>query len=210
MRRAVAAWAAGGALFCAGARAGSLEVRVTTDAGAGVADVAVIAEPLFRVAAKRQPTAVIEQQNREFRPYLTIVQTGTAIEFPNSDPVKHHVYSFSPAKPFEIKLYAGKPMQPVVFDKPGDVALGCNIHDWMEAYVLVVDTPYFAKTSAAGLARLEQLPAGRYRLRLWHPRQLGEAPPRAIDIGAQPLGLALRLAVAPHVPRPRPPSDEDY
>lgn len=153
--------------------------------------------------------AAIEQRDRELNPYLTIVQKGTAIEFPNRDPFKHHLYSFSPAKTFEIKLYAGKPVQPIVFDKAGEVALGCNVHDWMEAYVLVVDSPYFAKTASNGRAVIANVPPGRYRLRLWHPRQKKELPPREIGIGAAPAKLDLVMDVAPRIAKPRPPADSD-
>jgi plastocyanin len=111
----------------------------------------------------------IEQINKEFVPLVSIAQTGTAVNFPNRDAIRHHVYSFSPAKTFEIKLYSGVPAKPEVFDKPGEVTLGCNIHDNMIAFVLVVDTPYFAKTDARGRAVLDNLPAGEYDLTLWYP-----------------------------------------
>jgi hypothetical protein len=114
-------------------------------------------------------------------------------------------YSFSPAKSFEIKLYSGKPMQPVLFDKPGEVAVGCNIHDWMEAYVLVVDSPYFAKTGEDGKALLRQLPPGEYRLRVWHPNQKAETPRRAIRIASDPARLDLVLDVTPRVRKTKPP-----
>jgi plastocyanin len=146
--------------------------------------------------------ATIEQRGTEFIPYLTVVQTDTAIDFPNHDTTRHHVYSFSPPKRFEIKLYAGKPSQPIVFDRPGVVVLGCNIHDWMEAYVLVVDSPYFAKTGADGRAAIAGVPPGRYRLRLWHPRQNAEAAASEIEVGAAPARLNLALDVKPREPRP--------
>jgi plastocyanin len=82
--------------------------------------------------------------DREFTPYVSVIQTGTRVEFPNRDPIQHHVYSFSPAKTFEIKLYSGRSPESILFDKPGVITIGCNIHDWMIAYVLVVPTPYFA------------------------------------------------------------------
>lgn len=165
-----------------GATAGNLEVEITTPEGRPVEDFAVVLETAAPQAA-RKAKATIAQQDREFTPYLSIVQTGTAVEFPNLDPFKHHVYSFSQPKMFEIKLYAGKPAKPVVFDKPGVAALGCNVHDWMEAYVLVVDTPYFAKTGADGRARILGVPAGAYRLKLWHPRETAELPARELNIG---------------------------
>lgn len=195
---------------CLPALAGSLGAFVATQKGAPLEDVAVVLEPLTGAAlAKRPPAAAIAQSNREYVPYLTIVQTGTSVDFPNRDAFKHHVYSFSPAKVFEIKLYAGKPAQPVVFDKPGEVALGCNIHDWMEAYVLVVNTQYFAKTSAQGGAVVANVPAGRYQLRLWHPRQKVAFPPREIEIGVTPVKLDLVMNIAPRPIKPKQPIEAD-
>ena len=207
--RSYAAWLAIFLAFSGQASAGSFEAYVATQTGTPVRDAAVVVEPLSGSLPVNRATAAIEQLDRELIPYVTIVQTGTAIDFPNWDPFKHHLYSFSPAKPFEIKLYAGKPVQPVVFDKPGEVALGCNIHDWMEAYVLVVNTPYFAKTGNNGRAPIANIPPGRYRLKLWHPRQKKEVPLREIVIGASPTKLDLTMDVAPRIVKQKPPVDND-
>jgi len=200
-----------GALLLAGARAhaGDVEATVTMPTGQPLPDAAVGLEPVAGYARAAPPMVTIVQRDRELIPYMTVVPVGTAIEFPNQDPFKHHLYSFSPAKTFELKLYAGKPERPVVFDKPGAVALGCNIHDWMEAYVLVVDTPYFAKTDARGRARIAHVPPGSYRLRWWHPRQKSELPARAVKIGAAPLRLTQKLDVTPRMVKPKPPLDQD-
>jgi hypothetical protein len=115
-------------------------------------------------------------------PYVTVIQTGTTVTFPNRDPILHHVYSFSPAKPFEIKLYTGKSPVEVVFDKPGVVTLGCNIHDWMIGYIAVVPTPWFAKTDAAGTAIIRDLPPGAYDIQAWHPHQRGTIGPARGDV----------------------------
>ena len=195
-------------LACSGpAWAGTIEAYVATPAGAAVADAAVVVEPLSGAVPGKRAMAAIEQRDRELNPYVTIVQKDTAIEFPNRDPFKHHLYSFSPAKTFEIKLYAGKPVKPIVFDKSGEVALGCNIHDWMEAYVLVVDSPYFAKTGGNGHAVIANVPPGRYRLRLWHPRQKKELPSREIEVGAVATKLDSIMDVAPRIAKPKPPLD---
>lgn len=189
------------------AMAGSLEVRVTTPDGKPVEDFAIALETPHATSTPKAKATIV-QQDREFNPYLTIVQTGAAIEFPNRDPFKHHVYSFSQPKIFEIKLYAGKPAKPVVFDKPGIVALGCNVHDWMEAYVLVVDTPWFAKTDADGRARIADVPAGPYRLKLWHPRLSPDLPARDISMGKDTVHLSLQAAVPPRSPHSKPPLDQ--
>jgi hypothetical protein len=107
---------------------------------------------------------------RRFVPLVSVAQTGAAITFPNKDNIEHDVYSFSPAKRFELNLYHGIPASPVVFDKPGLVVMGCNIHDAMIAYLLIVDTPWFAKTDASGQAIIDNLPADAYRVIAWHPR----------------------------------------
>jgi plastocyanin len=99
--------------FCSAA---ALNAHVTTPAGVAVEDAALVLEPLSESAPIRRKTVAVKQYDREFLPYLTVVQTGTVVEFPNLDPIMHHVYSFSPAKVFEIKLYARKPVPPVVFD----------------------------------------------------------------------------------------------
>ena len=114
------------------------------------------------------------------------MQAGTAIIFPNSDNIRHHVYSFSPAKKFELPLYSGVPAEPVVFDKVGFVTLGCNIHDWMIAYVAVLPTPYFQVTGNDGLAALKDLPPGHYTVQAWHPALKGqpEALARTVDLDA--------------------------
>ncbi|MBI3524727.1 MAG: methylamine utilization protein [Betaproteobacteria bacterium] len=195
---------------CASAQAGSLDATAKTSDGKALEDAAVVLEPLSGSAPPLHTgrvAASIEQRDREFAPYLTIVRAGAAVDFPNRDPIKHHVYSFSPAKRFEIKLYAGKPAQPEVFDKPGEVALGCNIHDWMEAYVLVVNSPYFAKTAANGHAVIHNVPAGRYLLRFWHPRQKAGPPAREIMIGATQVRLEQVMDVVPRIVKPKPAND---
>ena len=123
-----------------------------------------------RRAVRPLPEQEISQENKQFVPAVRVVTVGTLVRFPNRDSVRHHVYSFSPAKKFEIKLYAGTPAAPVRFDQPGVAVLGCNIHDQMVGWVVVLDTPYFAQTDAQGQALLEGMPAGAHQLRAWHAR----------------------------------------
>ncbi|MBC9251456.1 hypothetical protein A9179_14385 [Pseudomonas alcaligenes] len=129
---------------------------------------------------------IMDQRSKQFVPTVLVVRTGTAVRFPNSDNIRHHVYSFSPAKRFELRLYQGTPSEPVLFDKPGVVVLGCNIHDWMLGYVYVTDDPWFAVSDASGHLRLEGLPAGRYRVTLWHPQVRDMLPVAAgeLQLGA--------------------------
>ncbi|NBD22059.1 methylamine utilization protein [Aquabacterium fontiphilum] len=128
-----------------------------------------------RPAAPPGTLAEMGQRQRAFVPALLVVQTGTAVNFPNFDTVRHHVYSFSPTKPFEIKLYAGTPAAPVVFDKAGTATLGCNIHDRMLAHIHVVDTPFFGVTDALGRVTID-VPDGEHRVRVWMPA-MGEGRP---------------------------------
>lgn len=112
--------------------------------------------------------AEMSQAQKEFAPRVLVVPVGTAVHFPNRDTVRHHVYSFSPTKKFELKLYIGTPAKPVTFDQSGVVVLGCNIHDHMVGWILVVDTPHYAVSGSNGHVTLD-LPTGSYRLRAWHP-----------------------------------------
>jgi hypothetical protein len=111
-----------------------------------------------------------------------VIRKNTLVYFPNSDDVRHHVYSFSPAKKFELRLYHGKTAEPVLFDQPGKVALGCNIHDSMVATIYVVDTPYFTQSDQDGLAVLERLPVGSYHLNIYHPYRAEDYPEQLIKI----------------------------
>src|SRR6266536_7357 len=120
--------------LCHNLHAGSLDVTVKDGNGALVSDAVVYAKG--RAAATSAPAkkrAVIDQRDKQFIPYVTALQIGTSVLFPNNDNIRHHVYSLSPAKKFELPLYAGVPAKPVTFDKEGFVTLGCNIHDWMIA-----------------------------------------------------------------------------
>ena len=160
------------------AGAATLNVKVSDVTGKAVADAVVYAEPFAgQTMPKVLKPAEIAQQDQQFLPLVTVVQTGSQISFPNHDKVRHQVYSFSPAKTFELKLYAKGTAPPVLFDKAGTVVLGCNIHDQMIAYVQVVNTPYFGKTDAAGVVHLENLPAGKYVLKTWYYTMPATTPP---------------------------------
>ncbi len=151
------------------ANAAELAVKVTDSDGKPLENAVVYAVPANPGANLHAPKkAEIDQVNKMFIPAVTVIQTGAAVSFPNSDNIRHQVYSFSPAKVFNTKLYSGRPSEPVVFDKPGVVVLGCNIHDKMVAWVVVVDTPWFSRSDADGRAAVKNLPAGDYVLNVWH------------------------------------------
>lgn len=112
----------------------------------------------------------IFQREATFMPHVTLVPTGSQVSFPNRDTTRHHVFSFSPAKVFELELYLQETPPPITFDQPGVVVLGCNIHDHMRAFIVVSDAGSTALTDNDGMALFDDLPIGTHRLRVWHPR----------------------------------------
>jgi plastocyanin len=197
------------AVLCAClANAATLEVRVRDASGTPVSDAAVYAVPASGpVDAKNARAVSIQQVDREFVPYVTVVQTNTPVSFPNRDPIQHHVYSFSPAKPFEIKLYSGNSPE-ILLDRPGLITLGCNIHDWMIAYVVVVPTPHFARTDESGVGQLRDLPAGSFEVRAMHPNQRAGASPQTVAVDATAASTAsFVVEVTPRKVRFKPPLD---
>lgn len=133
------------------------------------------AQVIVREGEPAEPvTAAIVQKNRQFDPQFLVIPKGSEVEFPNLDNTLHHVYSFSPAKMFDIELYADQPEAPVVFDKTGVVELGCNIHDRMQAFILVVNSGLRGATDASGKASIPLPDAvsqgDQVTLSLWHPR----------------------------------------
>lgn len=162
----------------------ALELRDLAGAPVEHAALALYPQDAPSAPRKRAPTAIMDQRNRQFIPHVLVVETGTAITFPNSDKMRHHVYSFSPAKRFELKLYSGLPPQPIVFEEAGEVVLGCNIHDQMIGYIYIVETPYFATTQEKGLAQLSGLPPGRYQVEVWHPHGVARPLRYEVVLGA--------------------------
>lgn len=160
------------------AQAGPVSVNVTDAAGKPLAGAVVFLDSAeARKLVKPIVGAEVAQEKRKFVPDVLVVPVGTEVRFPNHDSVRHHVYSFSPAKKFELKLYSGTPSNPVLFDKPGVVVLGCNIHDQMVGWMLVVETPFYATTTAAGgKVQIDNVPPGAYTLRTWHARLPVGAP----------------------------------
>lgn len=183
--------------LCAGAWAGAVEVRVTDAAGRPLANAVVFLESReAKAASKPAAGAEIAQVDRQFAPQVTVVPVGTPVSFPNRDTVRHHVYSFSAVKKLEIKLYNGTPAAPVVFEQPGIAVLGCNIHDNMAAWVVVVETPWYGQSGADGRVAWPQVPPGAYRLRTWHPSLVSGAPAaeQALKVEAGALSISVMLA----------------
>ncbi|HDY8068802.1 TPA: methylamine utilization protein [Vibrio vulnificus] len=149
--------------------AADLTVRVFTQQGEPLENAVVfLKSDALLQSLQPMPVTELSQNHRTFTPNVLVITKGSAVEFPNRDRVRHHVYSFSNAKTFELKLYSGRPEKPVVFDKAGVVEIGCNIHDSMLAWILVSDTPLFAKTNNNGEVHFTQQQADTYQIEVWH------------------------------------------
>jgi plastocyanin len=192
----VAAVAAFGSLV---ALAADLTVTVVDVDGKPASQLAVIARRTNASGVASQPPPErVTQRLQSFSPEVLPIAVGTTVEFPNLDRMRHHVFSFSPAKPFEIRLYSGEEVPKVTFDKPGPVAIGCNIHDWMQAYIYVADTPHFTVADDAGRATLRDLPPGENRVAAWHPSLATEIDGGTVTVGAQTaLSLTLDARIVP-------------
>lgn len=159
--------------------AASLSVTVTDPAGKPVPSAVVTFEPASGAAAQdKSGSYVMAQKGIKFAPYVLAVPVGATVDFPNQDRVNHHVYSFSPVQPFQFPLYGPGKKRSLRFDHPGTVALACNIHDLMSAYIRVVDEPYFATTDEKGRASLD-LPADAGTLAVWQPQL--DAPDHSVS-----------------------------
>lgn len=194
------------ALSPAAHSAAALEISVVDEQGRPIDDVAVYATPASGAAphggagvaaahAAGEQKAIMDQHDMQFVPHLLVVQSGTEVAFPNGDNVSHHVYSFSATKRFELALYKGEVYPPVLFDRPGVVVLGCNIHDGMLGYVVVVDTPHFAKTDEQGVALIDGVPSGDYVLAAWTPRARPAAlpPTQQLTVGEGTVAAEIRI-----------------
>lgn len=176
------------------------ELRLTLQhQGKPVADAVV--ELLDDAAPPPAPTpAVMDQVNVEFVPRQLVVTRGSPVSFPNSDSTRHQVYSFSPAKRFELPLYSGTPPAPVTFESAGVVTLGCNIHDGMIGFIVVVESARWAVSDAEGRLRFADLAGGTQRLRLWHERLAGGQQERELELaadGEQEVRIELQLDPPP-------------
>lgn len=148
----------------------AVDITVTDQQGQALEDAVVeLLDPANKQFSQKK--AEVKQQDLTFIPFVSAYQSGTAVDFPNMDKTRHHVYSFSPAKVFELKLYANKPEAPVLFDQAGIIALGCNIHDYMQAYIYIGDSPFLQVTDNKGQVTFNDVPDGTYQLKVWHPWQ---------------------------------------
>lgn len=190
------------------ALAGNLVVQFDDGKGKPVADAVVMLRP---VAGQQAPAPapharhVIDQRMLMFQPYLQLLRLGDEVVFRNSDSTRHHVYSFAQAGKFEFVLAPTQSSSPFRLDKPGAVAVGCNIHDQMIAYLYVTDAPWVAQSDGSGAATLRDLPPGDYQLQAWQPRLRpgASAAPQRVHVGSDgatvTLTISLRLLPDPRL-----------
>lgn len=186
--------AATSVFYVTGAASAPVTIDVRGPDGKPIAG-AVVAVEASGVAAQ-QPRGVyaVEQRNIQFQPHVLIVPVGASVAFPNRDKVRHHVYSFSKPKKFDLKLYGREEARAVTFDKPGVVALGCNIHDSMSGFVFVANTPFAAQTNTAGHVVLQGVPAGAVTVRVWHPSIRAPGNTLVQPLRVAPSGLTATVA----------------
>lgn len=183
------------ALIAAPLSAAPVAVSVRGPDGRPLAGAVVTLEAPGRAAPAAAGAYAVEQRDIRFQPHILIVPVGATVAFPNRDKVRHHVYSFSRPKKFELKLYGREEARAVRFDKPGVVALGCNIHDAMSGVVFVAATPWAAQADEGGRVRWGDVPAGPAVLKVWHPsiRAPGNTLSRPAVVA--PGGLSTQLSV---------------
>lgn len=177
-------------LLAQGVIASDLEIKLNTINDTPVADGVVELVPQFKLPDSYQYPNVetdVAQKNRTFVPFVSAVQKGSNVEFPNFDKTRHHVYSFSEAKTFELELYVGRPENSVLFDKAGIVSVGCNIHDYMQAYLYIGESPFLGVSDESGRVYFKNIPNGKYEVNVWHPWQIGDFTPQTVESSKQSL-----------------------
>lgn len=196
------------------AHAGDVKGRVIDDQGKGIAHAAVFVQTLPSGGATSSPTrkATLDQIDKQFVPNLLVIPTGTEVQFPNRDQIHHHVYSLSRTKSFNVPLYKGEEVPSVSFDQAGVVDVGCNIHDWMSASILVVPSPYYTTTDETGGFTLSGLPPGTYAIVSWHERsrtKVAETTQQVRVEGNTP-ALTFTLTLKPTQERPATSGQRGY
>ena len=162
-------WTAILILAVGSATAGTIEGRVQTrDAKLDLAEFVAYVDDVAGPFPAPDRVVVVDQKSLQFVPHVLPIQVGTTVEFANSDPLAHNVFSISSPKRFNLGLYGRGTSRRVTFDQPGVVQLLCNVHQEMSAFIVVVKSPYFARTMGDGSFRIDNLPPGRHQLRIWH------------------------------------------
>lgn len=188
----------------------SVAVRTALPSPADRSDVVVWLTPAGEATSRRRPAAGrrfrIDQQNKTFSPHVLVVPVGSFVDFPNLDPIFHNVFSLFDGRRFDLGLYEAGTTRGVSFPRPGVCFVFCNIHPDMSAVVVVVDSPYYAQSGAAGTIALADVPPGRYRMSVWHERFKPEDAseyPKEVTVTAPATTLPpIRLVEASRVPAP--------
>lgn len=193
------AFATVSAILSGTAFAADLAVTVTTPDGKPVAN-AVVTLPAPAGAAKPAFPWKLEvrQEDRKFAPYVLVAPVGAEVAFPNLDRFRHHVYSFSKGNKFELPLYSRGEKRSATMKTAGTVALGCNIHDEMVAFVRVVDTPFAALTDETGVAVLRGVPGAAGALTVWHPHAKGKDQTATAQLAAGASRASVTISVTAH------------
>ena len=193
-----------GTVAFATANAATVEINVADSGGVPAANavVSLVADNSMPASGPRTPEkSIIDQRHETFLPLVVIVRRGGNVVFTNNDTTMHQVYSFSPIKQFQFEIDKGQISKPVIFDKAGVAAIGCNIHDNMVAYVYVADAPFAAITDASGHAEIPDVPEGQYTADAWHPQlRIGRKPqpvPLTVDANRVKLSISVALTAAP-------------
>jgi plastocyanin len=177
--------------------------QVVGQDGKPIANAVVFVQEPAAIPAAAQ-SAIMDQFNKTFVPEMLPIAVGAQVRFPNRDQIRHHVYSFSRPKRFELPLYKGEDAPPVLFDKPGVVKIGCNIHDWMSAIILVLPNDRFAVTREDGSFSLPGLDSGNYTITAWHAqaREKTEEVAQRVAVLDHDPQLTFKLSLAPARSRP--------
>lgn len=215
MRRYRLVLAAFGMAFWLPIMAAVLNVQVLDDHGKPVGD-AVVSMVARTVTAGDPPalpaaqTKTVDQRRETFLPYVEIFRPGDSVVFRNSDTTRHHVYSFSPTRNFEMVVRPGQSTEPMLLDRAGIVAVGCNIHDHMRNWLFVSSAPWLAIVDAGGHVRFDALPVGKYTVTVWHPQLDPRKPPIAHELDIVPgQADADMLVTLSLLPDPRMPMDHN-
>ncbi len=172
-------WTLAGLLTVQPVAAGTVEGHVRrAGSSADLSNFVISVEDIEGPFPAPERPAVMEQKDLQFVPHVLAIQVGTTVEFPNSDPLSHNVFSISEAKRFNLGLYSRGMVRRLKFERPGVVDLLCNVHLEMSGFIVVLKNPYFARTSSDGAFRIDGIPAGRHQLRYWHER----LPPQVLTV----------------------------
>jgi plastocyanin len=200
------------------AAAAQLNVQVLSVSTEPVSDVIVYLDITADTTANTPQSAApaarsvdVLQHDKRFVPYVSVIQRNDKVVFRNSDDITHQIYSATGPAHFAFQLRAGESHTVTEFAQAGVVAMGCNIHDWMSGYILVINSALFTSSAKDGWARFADLPAGDYRVSIWHPQMREQLAPVHVDGLATDRELRIQLTKKmAEVPRQKALDDFDF